>query len=270
MTQDVFQTGQQNVQGAAGQGQSAINSFNPTDIAGTQRTGFNNLFGSQVGTGPQNATDYMKAYSGAIAANPTVTSLYNTGNKMFNVPQLANQATYLQNQVTNVAPNQYQLARGFDVSEPQVENAINTNLRFLQPQATAATNQAQTAQNLANQYVQSGIAQNQFNLLPIQSYQPILQQALAAQATGWTQTAQNEFAGLQAKMNAGVQLSEAEMQQYTALAQAQADYNARINTANIANQFKTIPQGQNLVNTFANTIMNPSMLTAQTGMANYG
>lgn len=254
---DIYADAQGQIGGAASQGQGAINSFNPTDVAGRQMNQFSQLKSSQLGAGPQNAADYMGAYSQAVAANPTVTNLYNTANKMFDVPQLAGQAAYLQNQVTNVAPNQYAIARGFDISEPQVENAINTNLRFLQPQATAATNQAQTAQNLAGQYVQAGQAQNAQNLLPIQSYQPLLQQALAAQATGFTQAAQQEFAGLQAKMEAGVQLSQTEMQTYQQLAQTKMNYDAtlagyqnQLQQRQLANQYQTLSPAQTLVNTF--------------------
>lgn len=255
---------------AQGAGQNAVNSFNPTDVAGSQRNNFNQLYNSQLGdTGPKSATDYMGAYSQAVANNPTYTSLYNTANQQFNVPATAQQATYLQNQVNQVAPNAYQTAKGFDYSEPQVENAINTNLRFLQPEANAAAQVAQTNQNLAGQYVNLGMQQNQQNLLPIQSYGPMLQQAMAQQATGWNQAAQNEFQGLQAKMNAGVQLSQQEMDRANSLLQAQQAYQQAINTAQIQQQFQNVGAGNNLVNTFTNSIINPGELAQQTGIATY-
>ncbi|MBU6501182.1 MAG: hypothetical protein KGI72_05145 [Patescibacteria group bacterium] len=252
--------------GLAGQavqtGQNAINSFNPQDVAGTQRQGFSSLFGSQMGAGaPISSQDYYNKYASAIAANPSVTGLYNTANTQFNVPQLANQAAYLNNQVANVAPTQYSLARGFDVSDPQVQNAINTNLRFLQPQATAATNFAQTAQNLAGQYVQAGIAQNQFNLLPVQQQGQMLSDALARQSTGFDIAAQNELQGLVSKMNAGVTLSQTEMSRANSLLQAQEAYQQAVDTAKIqqqttlgasqlANKYQNIPAGNTLINTF--------------------
>ncbi|MGH7747997.1 MAG: hypothetical protein ACREQ5_25035, partial [Candidatus Dormibacteria bacterium] len=191
--------GSSQVNSANSQGQSAINGFDPTAITNNLNTGFNNLKSSQLGSGPQNGTDYMSAYANQVAQNPSVTGLYNTANKMFNVPQLQTQATNLNNQVNQATPQAYQLARGFDYSDPQVQNQINTNLRFLQPEANAATANANTASNLASNYVQAGQTQNAQNLLPIQSYGPIMQQALAAQSTGWTQDAQNQYAGLQAK-----------------------------------------------------------------------
>ncbi len=67
------------------------------------------------------------------------------------------------------------------------------------------------------------------------------------------------------------------MQTAQQLAATEENYNATLQTntanitqANIRNQYQNIPAGQNLVNTFANTAINPSMLTAQTGVANYG
>lgn len=229
-------------------GQNAINAFNPQDMAGTQRAGFTSLLGSQMGSGaPQTSQDLFTKYSQQIATNPSVTSLYNTGNAMFNVPQLANQAAYLQNQVTNVAPTQYSLARGFDVGDAQVQNAINTNLRFLQPQATAATNQAQTAQQLANQYVQAGLQQNQFNLLPIQQQGQMLSDALARQSSGFNIAAQNELQGLTAKMNAGVTLSGQEMDRANQLLAQQTAYQQTL----AGQQYKTLGTGQSLVSTGA-------------------
>ncbi len=216
------------VTNANNQGQSAVNNFDPTATANSLNTGFNNLASSQIGSGPSNATDYMKAYAGTVASNPSVTSLYNTANNMFNVPQLQTQATNLTNQVNQAVPQAYNQAKGFDYSDAQVQNQANTNLRFLQPEANAATANANTASGLASNYVQAGQAQNTQNLLPIQSYGPIMQQALAAQSTGWTQDAQNQFAGLQAKMQQGVALSTQEMQSLTALTQAKESYDAAI------------------------------------------
>jgi len=122
---------------------------------------------------------------------------------------------------------------------------------FLSPQVSAATQQAQAAQNLAQQYAGYGIQQNLQNLLPIQSYGQFL-----------TQEQQNVFSSLTAKMQAGVQLSQTEMQQLaalqqtaaqsaTALGQAGANYAASIFGSQIGQQYKTIGPKDFLVNTGA-------------------
>lgn len=250
--------GADQVANARNQGQTALNGFDPTATANNLNAGFNQLKSDQIGSGPQNGGDYLNAYSAQVAKNPTVTSLYNTANQQFNVPQQQQQATYLQNQVNQAVPQAYNLARGFDVSDAQVQNQANTNLRFLQPEANAAQANANTAAGLATNYVQAGQAQNTQNLLPIQSYQATMNQALAAQATGFTQDAQNQFAGLQAKMQAGVALSTQEMQTMAQLTQAKEQYDAAIAQNQAAIQQanigagKTIQGGQVYYNPTAN------------------
>ncbi len=249
-------------------GNTAISSFDPKTTAGAQQSnlgvgGLGGLLGGQT-------ADYTQQYQNAIAKNPTVTSLYNTANNMFNVPQLANRATYLNNQVTNAVPDAYTGAKGFDIDSTDINNAIASKLAYLGPQANAATANYNTAAGLASNFVQAGQVQNQQNLLPIQAQGTLLQQQEAAQATGWNQAAANEFQGLINKMNAGITLSTTEMNRANQLASLEEAYQQAISTANIANQFQNVSAGNSLVNTFANTAMNPSMLTAKTGVARYG
>ncbi len=247
--------GASQVQDANNQGQSAINQFDPTQVANTRINSTNQLVGSQTGGGPSNENQYMQAYAGQVAANPDVRNLYNQANEQFGVPQLAQRANQLNTMVTNETPNAYNLMRGFDASDAQVQNKIGTDLRFLNPQATAATNASQTAQNLAGQQVGYGITQNQMNLLPIQQYGQMLNQTLAAQATGWNSANQDLYNGLQAKMQSGVQLSQTEMQQMASLTAAKEQYDAAI-----AGQQAAIQQtklGSNILVPGGNVLYNP-------------
>lgn len=220
--------GQSQVSDAMGSGTSAVNNFNPQDIANNRINSSNQLLSSQTGGGPSNANDYMKAYASQVASNPSVQSLYNQGNQMFNVPSLQTQATSLQNAVNQETPNVYAMGRGFDMSNEQAQNKINNDLMFLQPEANAATANANTASNLASNFVQAGLAQNNYNLMPIQNYGQMLTQSMAAQATGWNAANQNLYDGLVQKMNNGVALSQTEMQQMAQLAQAKEQYDAAI------------------------------------------
>lgn len=243
-------------------GNQAIQGFDPTSSANSVRGGYNNLFGSQVGAGgPTNSTDYAKLYADTIAKNPTATQLYSTANDIFNVPNLQNNAIRLNNAVTNEVPNAYNLARGFDYGDAQVQNKINTDLRFMSPQANAAQANANTAAGLASQWVNQGMTQNQINLLPVQQQGQMLGEALARQSTGFDIAAQNELQGLVAKLNAGVTLSQAEIQRANELMKASQAYETALGVANInkqsamgvaqiGNQYQTVPAGQTLVNTF--------------------
>ena len=243
-------------------GNQAIQGFDPTSSANSVRGGYNNLFGSQVGAGgPTNSTDYAKLYADTIAKNPTATQLYSTANDIFNVPNLQNNATRLNNAVTNEVPNAYNLARGFDYGDAQVQNKINTDLRFMSPQANAAQANANTAAGLASQWVNQGMTQNQINLLPVQQQGQMLNDAMARQSSGFDIAAQNELQGLVSKMNAGVTLSANEINRANELMKASQAYNQAIEVANIGkqsamgvaqigNQYRTVPAGQTLVNTF--------------------
>lgn len=244
-----------NAQAATAQatGQNAINSFDPTGTANSQEQTSNNLFGQQQGA----TQNYVNQYAQDVANNPTVTSLYQQGNQLYNVPQLQTQATNLQNQVTNAVPAGVSAARGFDIGDTQVNNGVAQKLAYLQPQANAATANANTASQLASQFVQAGQQQNAQNLLPVQAQQSLLAQNMAAQATGWNQAMANQFQGLIDKMQSGVQLSQAEYQQAQALAQAEESYqqaqvtaNAQIQAAQIGQQYQTLNPTQTLVNTF--------------------
>lgn len=250
-------------------GENALNAYDPSATASGYLNKNNAMFGSQVGGGPSNATDYMTAYKNSISANPAVQQLYQQGNQMFNVQPLAQNANQLQNAILQAPQQTLDTARGFNYDANQIANQVNLTLGRLSPLAAAATNQAQTAQQLANQYVQAGITQNQMNLLPIQQYGSMLADAMARQSTGFTTAMQAEFQGLQAKMQAGVQLSQAEIQRANQLASSQYAYEQAIKTAQLNNQFQTVPQGSNLVNTFLGTAVNPSMLTSRTGTAKF-
>lgn len=248
--------------GAMDVGKTAINSFNPNATATSQQNNTGNLFNTQ-----QNQTnDYIGQYSQAVANNPTVTSLYNKGNEMFNVPQLAQQATNLNNQMTGAVPSGYAGARGFDISNTDVQNGIAQRTAYLQPQANAANANYNSAAGLASQYVTAGQTQNAQNLLPIQAEQQNLLQQQAAQSTGWNNAAQSEFTALVSKMNAGVTLSQAELERANVLASQETSYlnqitssQASIKAAQLNNQYQNVGQNNNLVNTFTNSVLNPTI-----------
>lgn len=243
------------------QGQDVVNSFNPTATASNQLANYNSLIGSQqAGT-----RDYAKEYADTVANNPSVTSLYNTANTMFGVPQLQTQATNLNNQVASAVPNAYASARGFDYGDSQVQNNANVNLRFLQPAANAATANANTAAGLASNYVQAGQAQNAQNLLPIQSEQQFLLQQQGGQQTAYNTANTNEFGALNAKLQAGVALTQAEYERYNQLLQSQTTIEQQklANAGSLANtiqgqKYQSVPSGNNLVNTFAQGVLNPA------------
>lgn len=237
---------------AQNSGNSAINSYDPTASANSVRSTQDNLFNTQNSA----SNNYTQNYANTISSNPTMQALYNQGNTQFNVPGLAQQATNLNNAVLQVPQNNVNLAKGFDYSAPQVQQQTAQDLARLSPLAAAATNQSQQAQNLAGQYVQAGLTQNQMNLLPIQEQGTLLAQNMAAQATGYNTAAQQELNGLMQKMQSGVTLSQAEMDRANTLAAQETSYQnqltqaqAQEQTQRIAQQFQNVGAGNTLINT---------------------
>jgi hypothetical protein len=244
-------------------GENAINSFDPNATANNQRTNWSNLFNTQQGT----QDNFLNSYNSKIASQPSLSDSYAKFGAANNLTGLGQQATTLNNAVLKAPQQNIDLARGFNYDQNQIDQKTNQDLTKLQPLASAATNAFQTAQDLTNQQVGYQQTQNQYELQPLQAQQEMITDAFARQMTGYTQANEAELQGLIAKMNQGVALSTAEISRANALASAQASYNAAIDSANIANQYQTVDSGQNLVNTFTNGIINPSMLTSKTGVA---
>lgn len=271
MASDLFNTGQTNVNNAANSGNSAINSFDPNAWAASTQGGLKDLWNQQGST--QN--DYVNAYKSAIAANPSATDLYNKANDQFNVPGLQATSNNLNNAMLNAPNSNLNAARGFNFDQNQVDQKTSQDLQRLGPAAAAATTNANTAMTNAGNYVTQGMAQNNMNLLPVQQQGQYLMDSYARQQSGFTTTAQAQLSSLQAKMQAGEQLSAEEMSAYASLTSAESSYqgslasaNAQIKAAQVNNQYQTVPQNANLVNTFNNAAINPTVSNPN-GMRTY-
>lgn len=266
--QDINAAGSGQISGAASRGQSTINSFDPTAISATQLNQQGALYGPNGSqTGQMN--DYMSAYKNSILNNPTAVDLYTQGNSIFNVPTLQKNATDLNNLVLQTPQNVLNTAKGFNYDNNQVNNQTTLNLEKLSPLATSATNSANTAEGLASNYVQAGLSQNATNLLPIQAYGNQLTNQLGYQATGLNTEQTNELSALVSKMQAGEQLSAAEMSAYATLSAAEESAqgtetaastaaNASQNVAKINNQNLSIAPGNTYYNPVTGYAYNPT------------
>ena len=251
MPSSMYDTGYKNVSNAANTGKQAISSFDPTGFGSKTKQGFSDLWGSQQGQ----QQDYIQGFKDTIAGQTGLPEAYSSLNAQYNVPTLAANANYLQGQVLKSPQRNLQMAKGFNFDQNQVDKATNLELARLSPLAQNATNQLQTAQGMVNQGVGFQQAQNQYELQPIQQEGEMLGDFWARQASGFTSASQMELEGLVKKMEAGVQLSTAEMQRYSELAQAEMDYqaamtqaNTQMNVAKLNNQNQIIGQGQTYYN----------------------
>jgi len=149
---------------ATNAGNTAINSYDPTAAGNTSTGAVTGNFNTAQSQNRQ-AVDPLSA---TIKSNPTVTSLYQTGNSLYNVPQLASQATNLQNRMNNVQPAGYAAAKGYDIDSTDINNGIANATSYLQPELNQAENNYNTASGLAANFVNAGIQQNAQNLIPAQ------------------------------------------------------------------------------------------------------
>jgi len=237
---------------ATNTGNNAISSYDPTAAGNTSSADVTGNFNTAQGQNSQ----AVQPLQNVINSNPTVTSLYQTGNQMYNVPALQTEATNLTNKVTNATPDNYTGARGYDINNTSVNNGIANETAYLTPQANAATANANTAAGLASNFVNAGIQQNAQNLIPAQENATLTQQNQATEGQGWNAAQAATLQGLITKMQSGVQLSATEMSQATALAQAEEQYQATLSTnqagiteSQIGNQYHTLNPTQQLYQT---------------------
>lgn len=244
---------------AVGTGENAINSFDPTATANSQKSslgssGLGGLLGGET-------NDITSKYQSAVANNPTVQNLYQQGQNLYNVPNLAKTANYYQNAVTNALPDAYQGAKGYDIDNTDIQNGVASKLAYLEPQSAAATNNYNTASGLAQGFMNAGIQQNQMNLMPVQNEAQLVSQMEAGQATGWNQASANELQALISKMQSGVELSKTEMDRANQLSQQEEAYQQAVAQANIqaagqvqatqeGQKYQILKPGDELINTF--------------------
>jgi hypothetical protein len=245
-SQDTFTQG-------LGIGTNAINSFNPSAQAGNQLGTFNAL------TGSQNAQtqDFLNAYKNTISGQPNLANTYASLGAQYNIPQLQQQTTNLNNAVIQTPQRNLNLAKGFNYDVNQVGQQTAQDLARLQPLASAATTAFQNAQGLVNQGVGYQQTQNQYELQPIQAQQALMNDAFARQYSGYTQAMQDEFNGLLQKMQSGITLSAAEIGRANTLATAEKSYQATIDAAKISAQNQILPTGATYYNPATGTAYNP-------------
>lgn len=251
---DTYNQGISNVQSANNQGQSAVSSFDPSAWSSTTNSGLSSVLSNY--NNQQN--DYQKAFMNQIQnGQPTAQGYYQQGQKLFNVQPLQQTANQLNNAVLQDPINNVNASKGFNVDNSQIQQKTNQDLEYLSPVAQAAQNSANSAQQNALNYTQAGEAQNNLNIIPYQQEGQYIQQAMAQAATGWDANQQAALSALQAKMQAGVQLSAQEMQSYATLTQAEQQYQAAIaanqagiEEAKLGQQFQALSPGQQLYNVY--------------------
>jgi hypothetical protein len=238
-----------------------IKGYNPdySSIFGTQNANsqnFNTAQNNQVG-------NFTGAYNAAAQAMPSYQSLLNNANSQYNVQPLAENAANLTNQVLRLPSENYGMTQGSDTNQAQLDQMTGVQQFRLQPLATAATNNAQVAQGLANNMVNYGV-QNETQMLSPYANTVPLQQALTTGAyTNFTSQQSDQLAALNAKLAQGVQLTTTEMNNLNALQVAKTNADALVAAQQAANQYKLVSPSQGIWNAQTGTASTPYNSTAK-------
>src|SRR5882762_9274643 len=96
------------IKDATNAGNNAISSYDPTAAGNTS----SNAVTSNFNTNQSQNASAVNPLQSVINSNPKVQDLYQQGNSLYNVPQLATQATDLSNRLTNAVPDAYKASRG--------------------------------------------------------------------------------------------------------------------------------------------------------------
>ncbi len=248
-----------NVAGQTINGQQNVGGYNMPDLTGisaTQNQNSQNFNQSQA----NQVAAFQGANQAAVNALPTFQQLNQQANQQYNVPNLANTATQLNNTVLQIPQTYSQATQGSDTNNNQLMQLIGQKQWELDPLAQAATNSAQTAQGLANTSVGYGVQNEAQQLSPYANAAPLLQNQMASAATNFTQDQANQLSTLQALVASGAQLSANQATQLASLENSKRTYDAAVATANAtvaASKNYAIPQGGVAYNGSSNTAYSP-------------
>lgn len=187
------------------QAQAKIDAQNAANQAATD---------ARFASNKQELSDFNSSFGSAVP------SIINEESAKYNLPGLANQATALNNRVTDLQGNLTGQGAGGYASSNQVDAAINS--KYLPRYQTAVTN--------LNNASQLAAGETQTRLTPYTTQANLLNERLSREATGYSQEQQQQLDSLVAQMQAGVQLSTAQIQQMTQLAVSEQNYQAQLAT----------------------------------------
>jgi len=208
-----------------------------TNFPAQQAADFNNV----ATKGSNDITDFLTRYNTAVPKIISdVSSKYALPDQQAGVNALNTRIKTLQGNTDNSG------AGGF-ASAGQVDSALNS--RYLPQYSTALS-------NLTNS---TALAQNEEGQLekPYETEASMLNDRLTREMTGFTAEQQNALAALTAKLNAGVTLTKDEMDNANALAVAQEQYQAAVESQKIQSQNQTLPTGSTYYNPVTGVAYNP-------------
>jgi hypothetical protein len=190
-------------------GASTQSGFNLPDfgsVVGSQRQASGNMMANQ---GAQTG-QFLQNYGNAINDQEKMRAMYSRLGDELNLPALQNQAQTLTSTLEAIPQTYGSATRGFDVNANQLGRIVGTKQAQLAPLQQKAVGQLQTAQNQIGTQMGLEQAQQQKELQPYDMERQFLTDRMARETSLFTQDAEREYNALVTKMQAGIQLSEAE------------------------------------------------------------
>ena len=154
--------------------------------------------------------DFLNRFRSTLGGQASTQALADKIGQEIGLPQLQANAQALNKTIFNLPATYSKATTGFDVNQNQLDRVVGTKQAELAPAAALAADAAQRAESNVNTRLGYAQRDQDRELLPYQTEQQLLSDRLARETTLYSQANQAELDSLIAKMQAGIQLSEAE------------------------------------------------------------
>lgn len=168
--------------------------------------------------------DFLGRYTGAINSQPSTSAIASRIGDELGLPTLQANARSLNTTLFNLPTTYSKATTGFDVNANQLARIVGQKQSELAPAAGLATQNALDAEKSINTRLGYETRDQDRALLPYQSEQTLLADRLARETSLYSQDNENELNAIISKMQAGIQISEAEKSRAQQLAMAEKEY----------------------------------------------
>jgi len=194
------------------------------------------------GQDAQNA-DYLGRYTGAINNQEKMRAMYSRLGEEVGLPNLTRNANDLNASLEAIPETYGSATRGFDVNSNQLARLVGMKQSKLAPAAQKATTQAQQAQEYVNTQMSLGQAEQEKELQPYEQERQMLADRQARETTMFSTQNEQELNSLITKMNAGINLSEAEKGRAHELAMQEKNFQNEKELAKSSNNQRYVQMG---------------------------
>ena len=211
--------------------QGAASAFEGGSSGGFQMPDFTGFFKEQESARQRQSAEqaakeaeFLTRYTTAMKGQPSVGALAERIGGELGVPAIRQNALSLQQLLAKMPYTQRQATQGFDVTQNQLDRIIAQKTGELAPVVSDVTRAEQSAQQALAERLGYEVSAQQKELKPFEIEGGMLSERIARETTGFSQSQTNELNALLAKMQAGIQMSQFEINRADQLAQNERNY----------------------------------------------